>query len=209
MPSCLDHITIVASSLEAGSAFVLQSLGVEPTVGRKHPSMGTHNRLLSLGERAYLEVISPDPDASPISRPRWFGLDQVSRFFTPRLAAWVASTDDIEATALPAMGSVETMSREGHTWKMTLTRDGSIPLSGAVPALIQRSSHVHPASALTDVGLRIRRLQIHHPEPSKVRAALAAIHLSPEPEVTILHADACHLVAEIDTPAGAREIGLN
>ena len=78
-----------------------------------------------------------------------------------------------------------------------------------MPALIQRSSHVHPASALTDVGLRIRRLQIHHPEPSKVRAALAAIHLSPEPEVTILHADACHLVAEIDTPAGAREIGLN
>ena len=78
MTSYLDHISVVATSVEAGSNFVRDALGVEPGPGRKHLSMGTLNRLLALGEKVYLEVIAPDPDAQPTSRPRWFGLDQVS-----------------------------------------------------------------------------------------------------------------------------------
>ena len=208
MPTCLDHITVVAPSLDAGSRFVQQALGVEPFPGRKHPDMGTHNRLLALGERVYLEVIAPDPDAPPVSRPRWFGLDQLSRSGSPRLAAWVAGTDDIGNAAIPEMGTVETMRRESLTWQMTLTADGSLPLLGAVPALIQRSSPVHPASVLADVGLRLRRLRIHHPAPAQVLAAFARMGLTPYPEVAVFHADVCTLVAEIETPSGPRELGL-
>ncbi|MDI1238603.1 MAG: VOC family protein [Polaromonas sp.] len=208
MPTCLDHITVVAPSLDAGSRFVHQALGIEPFPGRKHPDMGTHNRLLALGERVYLEVIAPDPDAPPVARPRWFGLDQVSRSGIPRLAAWVAGTDNIESAVIPEMGTVETMSRAGFTWQMTLTADGSVPFQGAVPALIQRSSHDHPASRLADVGLRLRRLRIHHPEPAQVLAAFARMGLAPWPEVAVFYANACSLVAEIETPAGPRELGL-
>ena len=91
MPTCLDHITVVAPSLDVGSRFVHQALGIEPGPGRTHPGMGTHNRLLALGEFVYLEVIAPDPDAPPVSRPRWFGLDQVTPATLPRLAAWGCS----------------------------------------------------------------------------------------------------------------------
>jgi hypothetical protein len=38
-----DHITVTASSLEAGIAFVRESLGVSPQVGGEHPRMATHN----------------------------------------------------------------------------------------------------------------------------------------------------------------------
>ena len=44
-------------------------------VGGEHPRMGTHNLLLRLGDSVFLEVLSPNPDAPPPSRPRWFGLD--------------------------------------------------------------------------------------------------------------------------------------
>ena len=132
MSTCLDHITVVAPSLEAGSHFVRGVLGIEPYPGRAHPSMGTHNRLLRLGDTVYLEVIAPDPDAPPISRPRWFGLDYVSSTTIPRLATWVASTDDIVGVAVPDLGFVETMRRATHTWQMTLTADGQLPLMSNV-----------------------------------------------------------------------------
>lgn len=41
-PSYLDHITVTAFSLEAGAAFVSESLGVSPQVGGEHPRMATH-----------------------------------------------------------------------------------------------------------------------------------------------------------------------
>lgn len=206
MSTYLDHITVVAPSLEAGSHFVGEVLGIEPHPGRTHPSMGTHNTLLRLGDNVYLEVIAADPEALPVSRPRWFGLDHVSSSTLPRLATWVARTDDIIGVAVPELGSVETMRRETHTWQMTLTADGHLPLSGAAPALIQRAAGMHPASVLPDAGLRFRRLRIHHPAPAQVSALLARIRLSSSPEVVVTLGDTCTLVAEIDTPSGSKEL---
>jgi hypothetical protein len=208
MSTCLDHLTVVAPSLEAGSRFVRDVVDIEPLPGRTHPGMGTHNRLLRLGDTVYLEVIAPDPAAPPISRPRWFGLDHVSPATIPRLATWVARTDDIMGVAVPDLGIVETMRRENHTWQMTLTVDGQLPLAGAAPALIQRAPGPHPAGALPEAGLRLRRLRIHHPAPEQVLALLAQIRLASHPEVVVRHGDTCMLVAEIDTPSGPKELGL-
>ena len=205
MVARLDHITVVAPGLESGSAYVEAALGVPPGAGRAHPGMATHNLLLSLGPTVYLEVISPDPRAAPAVRPRWFGLDHA--LTTARLAAWVASTDDIASTAVPELGDVETMRRGTHTWQMTVRADGSVPLDGAAPLLIQRSSNVHPAAALPQSGLALQRLRIRHPTPALVFALFARIGLVFEPAVTVIHGNECSLVAEIQTPLGPRELG--
>ena len=139
MASHLDHITIVASSLESGSAYVKSALGVAPGPGREHPSMATHNLLLALGSSVYLEVIAANPAAAPISRARWFGIDDLPDGATPRLATWVASTNDIVGATVPAIGQVETMYRDSHTWRMAFRSDGTLALDGAVPLLIQRA----------------------------------------------------------------------
>jgi hypothetical protein len=120
----------------------------------------------------------------------------------------VAQTDDIKGAAAPELGLVETMRREAQTWQMTLTADGQLPLSGAAPALIQRMPGPHPASVLVDVGLRLRRLRIHHPAPARILALLASIGLTSPPEVVVQHGDVCTLVAEIETPTGSKEMGL-
>lgn len=207
MVARLDHITVVAPSLEIGSAYVEAALGVAPGAGRAHPSMATHNLLLALGPTVYLEVISPDPRAAPVTRPRWFGLDHVLLGSTARLGAWVASTDDIAGTAVPELGDVETMRRETHTWRMTVRADGSVPLDGAAPLLIQRSTSAHPAAALPQSGLDLQRLRIRHPAPAQVLALFAKIGLSSQPAVTVIQGNECSLVAEIQTPFGLRELG--
>ena len=207
MVARLDHITVVAPTLEAGAAYVEAALGMLPGAGRTHPHMATHNLLLALGSDVYLEVISVDRGAAPVKRPRWFGLDHVLPGSTARLAAWVASTDDIAGAAVPELGDVETMRREHHTWKMTAGADGSLPLDGAAPLLIQRSSSVHPAAALPPTGLHLQRLRIRHPSPSQVLALFAKIGLASQPSITVTRGNECSLVAEIQTPFGPRELG--
>lgn len=207
MSSRLDHIVVVAHSLLAGSDFVEQALGLRPGPGRKHHHMGTHNLLLGLGTSVYLEVVAIDPGAKPVSRPRWFGLERVADLPKARLAAWVASTDDIASDASPELGAVEMMERDGHRWQMTATADGSVPLAGAGPLLIQRASPMHPASSLPESNMRLRELRIQHPVPPQISALLARVRLSAEPRVTVTQGVTCALVAEIETPFGLRVLG--
>ena len=207
MTARLDHITIVAPSLETGAAYVEAALGVCPGPGRKHPGMATHNMLLALGSDVYLEVISVDPSAGQIERPRWFGLDRLLPHSPARLAAWVASTEDIGSLPTSELGHVETMRREHQTWQMTVTADGSLPLGGAAPLLIQRSSSVNPAAALTPNELVFKTLIIQHPDPSRVLALFERIGLASQSSVNVSSGPECALRAEIQTGRGLRALG--
>jgi len=207
MAARLDHLTVVAPTLEAGAAHVEAALGVRPGAGRSHPGMATHNLLLALGSDVYLEVISADPEAAPVTRPRWFGLDQLLPASPTRLAAWVASTDDIAEAAVEELGAVETMRREHRTWQMTVRADGSLPLDGAAPLLIQRAAGADPMAALPPTGLVLQCLRIRHPEPARVRELFARIGLVARAEITVTQGETCRLAAVIDTPFGSRVLG--
>ena len=56
----LDHLAVSAATLEEGAGWIGERLGVAVEGGGRHAEMGTHNRLLSLGD-LYLEVIAVDP----------------------------------------------------------------------------------------------------------------------------------------------------
>lgn len=179
MSACqIDHITVTAASLEIGAEFVLQTLGVTAQVGGKHPRMGTHNLLLRLGNSLFLEIISPDPRASPPSRPRWFGLDKLRPDSPPRLAAWVARTDDIRSAvsgAAESIGKIELITRGTLEWRITILADGSLPLDGAAPALIEWHTAIHPTAMLEDHGLSLSGLEIFHAQPARVSRLLQSI----------------------------------
>ena len=203
----LDHLIIAAATLEQGCDYVASGLGVRPQPGGKHVAMGTHNALLRLGPRTYLEVIAIDPAGVAPARPRWFDLDAVRMRAAlaegPRLVHFVARTDDIEALAEnPKIdpGPVHAMKRGDLHWRITIPADGHLPGAGLVPTLIQWPADVHPADRLADAGIRIAALAGEHPDPAPVRVALAALGLSDTLKVT--YGRHPRLAAMLRTPRG-------
>src|SRR5438128_9502749 len=119
--------------------------------GGDHQRMGTHNALVRLGSATYLEVIASNPVAPPPGRPRWFELDRMAPDATPRLATWVARTDDMKSTVADCpsqYGAIEPMSRGPLNWLITVAPDGSLFAGGVFPTLIEWQTQKHPATRL-------------------------------------------------------------
>jgi len=213
MSCCIDHITITSPSLEVGSEWVYERLGVRPQRGGEHPRMGTHNLLLRLGDSMFLEVIAVDAAAPAPSRARWFELDALAPEANPRLACWVVSTADIRksvAEAPEALGLVEPMSRGNLEWLMSIPEDGSLPLGGVAPTLIQWPASTHPAGGLQDQGCQLVALELLHPHPARVSDLLRCLGgVEPGVPVSLREAGAPGLVAHIRTPLGLRTLGGN
>ena len=204
----IDHLAVTAPSLAVGAAYVRDLLGVAPQAGGEHPRMGTHNLLLRLGEDLFLEVIAPNPAAPPPLRPRWFGLDALAPGTPPALSVWVARTADIQAAAdacPESLGIIEPMQRGALTWRITIPADGSLPMEGIAPVLIEWQAEPHPAANLQDHGLSLARLVLHHPEPERVARLLEPLGLASQVVVAAPQAGTRPaLVAHINTPQGPR-----
>jgi hypothetical protein len=169
-----DHLVVGCADLDAGARWLEGRLGVAIQPGGRHVSMGTHNALLKLGPRCYLELIAIDPAASPPARPRWFSLDdpatQQSIAPHPRLLTWAVRCDSLaQACArVPDLGEILPMSRGLFSWKIAVPEDGSLPWSGMLPAGIQWSdpdaeAPGHPCDVLEDRGCEFISLALSHP----------------------------------------------
>lgn len=156
-----DHITLVANTLEHGSNYVHERLGVKTQPGGKHPTMGTHNRFLRLGSDSFLEIVAINPLANSPNRTRWFGLD-VLEGRVPRLCTWVIRTMDIQASLSESClqhGQTIEVTRDDLTWKTDIAVDGVPPMGGASPTLIEwPAGSSNPAFGMDDVGCSLARL---------------------------------------------------
>ncbi len=207
MTARLDHLVVAARDLASGTAWLEARLGVPLSPGGAHPRMGTHNRVLRLGDGVYLEVIAIDPDAPPPGRPRWFGLDEpalAARLAErPRLVAFAANTDDLDAATAASPfphGPIHEMTRGDLVWRITIPDDGRVVEGGAVPTLIEWPLGVHPTNRMPASGCSLERLTIHHPDPDRIVAAFSAIGLD-EAALDVV-AGGPSLAASLVTPAG-------
>lgn len=207
----IDHLVIAAAELEAGTAWLEMHLGVPLAPGGKHAAMGTHNRLLRLGPRLYLELIAIDPAVPAPLRPRWFGLDDPALreklAERPRLIHWVARCECIDPAHAGPGGEILDMARGDFRWRIGVPADGHPPGDGLLPSLIEWRSPAHPADRLPERGCTLMKLEGFHPEPARIRSALAALGLE---GVLALYAaeagEAAGLAAYLKTPGGLREL---
>lgn len=197
MSARIDHLVIVADSLEQGAAWCEATLGVAPGPGGEHPLMGTHNRLLRIATvnypQAYLEIIAIKPGAIP-ARPlpsaRWFDMDSAalrkSVAEEPRLVHYVAQVPDVRA-AVKALGDqgidrgeviqASRMTPRGLLqWQITVRDDGQRLFDGCLPTLIEWGD-THPAAGLPDSGLSLHSLALTHPRAPQLQAALQPLDL--------------------------------
>jgi hypothetical protein len=202
-----DHLVVAAVTLADGIEYIAELTGAAAQPGGKHLAMGTHNALVRLSERTFLEIIAIDPEGTKPSRPRWFELDRIALQAElterPRLIHWVARTTGIEAAtgacAIP-LGSVHPMARGNYRWRITIPDDGSLPGRGIMPTLIEWDVPQHPAASLPNSGLSLVTLAASHPEPAPIRAALSSLGLNDVVQVT--YDRDTRLAAMLRTPRG-------
>jgi len=206
MKTQIDHLVIVAQTLEQGVLWGETTLGITPGPGGEHAQYGTHNRLAKIATPAhplaYLEIIAIDPGAKKpmvAGAKRWFDMDdaalQAAVAVEPRLVHFVAQTDDIQAgrSALKTLGidrgpALQTSrhSRKGVLhWQITVRDDGQRLFDGALPSLIQWGKpdaaeplRLHPRNSLPRSGVTLHSISVTHPSADKLQAAYEAIGLT-------------------------------
>ena len=129
----IDHLVYAAPDRAAAVAGLQERSGVRAQAAGQHLGLGTHNALLALGARTYLEIIAPDPGQPQPPVPRPFGVDGVSR---GGLVSWALACDDIDAAIARARrhgydpGQAADGQRLGPTgtvlrWRLTLNATAS------------------------------------------------------------------------------------
>jgi len=89
----IDQVVLGISDLDAGIREFEELTGVRPVRGGDHPELGTHNALVKIGNRIYLEILAPRPGAEVHESLRSLSdLDQL----TPVM--WAVSTSDLDRT---------------------------------------------------------------------------------------------------------------
>jgi hypothetical protein len=199
----IDHVVYGVPDLSAGLDYLEQRLGVRAVPGGRHPGRGTHNALLGLGGRTYLEVIAVDPEQAVPERGPAFGLD---RLVLPRLVGWAVSAPDIDDRVREARvrgfdpGDIEAMSRvrpDGTLLEWRLTRHELDPDRLVVPFLIDWGASPHPSQTAPG-GTRLVELRAEHPDQDRVRAALAALGV----DLTVHRGREAALTAVLESPRG-------
>jgi len=203
----IDHLVYGVPDLTQGVDRLERQTGVRARLGGRHPGRGTHNALLSLGPRQYLEVIALDADAAGAP-----GLlfPELRELRAAAFIAWAIAVAHIEqageamlAARLPRIGPLEGLrARDDGSllrWK-TLRFASDLAL---VPFFIAwDEGTVHP-SADSPSGCRLLSVQIRHTDPEGLRRLLGK-HAG---MVDIAAGPRSRLTARLATPNGEVELG--
>jgi hypothetical protein len=216
----VDHLVLMATTLEEGVQWCEATLGLWPGPGGQHALMGTHNRLFSIASdrypQAYFEIIAIDPQAPAPGRARWFDMDDPALRKSvarqgPQLIHFVARVPDAQAavSALGALGldrgEVLQASRPTASgllqWQISVRSDGQRLFDGTLPTLIQWG-HTHPAQAMAESGITLQELAVTHPQARTLGTAYHALGLAG----VSVGAGPARLSARLLTPRGTIDI---
>jgi hypothetical protein len=184
--SQLDHIIWACADLELGSRRFEALTGVRPRYGGVHASGLTHNALVGLGNRCYLEILAPVGPAGP-SDDHWCRLargaqePQVLTYClrSPRPLSELASTFEAFGWKNAVVASNGRTTQEGVRlrWQWlgpTVERFGL-----AFPFFIDWLDSPHPAEsfeiAQPGSGIALQRFAVGHPDATELHRTLAEI----------------------------------
>jgi len=208
----LDHLTAIAPTLDEGVRHVQQCLDLEIPFGTRHEYMGTHNHRLQLGNNVYLEIVALDPNGTAPARSRWFGLDNPKKVRSDwdsgrRLRGWVAATTDIHSvlsTHAGIFGEAVDLPTLNPNFYFAIPKDGSLPLDGAAPSLIDHRDDPTSMSLIPDLGARLASFTLEHPDPAAIGQFYRGLLIDRPP--VIIQGESIRYHAQIETPSGRRTL---
>jgi hypothetical protein len=197
----IDHIVWYASDLEQGINDIEARFGIRATRGGTHTGLGTHNALLSLGERSYFEIIAPDP--------RQIGgawRDALLQSGQPGLFHWAvavpnlndvseASRDDYLHGQAVVSASRESAALGKLSWKLLMPQ--SHRFGALIPFLIDWENSPHPAQALPR-GCHLKSISVYSDEKQRLEDFFQALNLA----VNVYQDSDPHFAIVLETPRG-------
>jgi glyoxalase-like protein len=199
-----DHLLWGAADLQVAIAMLAERTGVLAIPGGKHPDLGTHNAIATLGRKRFLELIAPDPTLPPGALAR-----RLAGLSAPSLVMWAARTPSAADTAARAEAEgYQAAVIEGHRARPdgTFVRWTNVFVAGhgggtLVPFFIEWHTDAHPADDGAG-GLRLAAFRAETPQPEALRAVLSALDV----RLAVRKAPTARLVALLDTPRGRVEL---
>ncbi len=171
----LDHIVFGSFTLEEGTEFIENTLQAKLSDIGYHKDMGTHNRVIKISERVYLEVIAVDPKINNLNNRKWFNLDnstlQSKLKKSPQIIGYVIENNDINITKYydPFFNA----SRDNYKWQFAMPTlknnilHSEIIEAGVIPSLISWKSEkpIHKMKKnqfeLISFEIRLSKIQLH------------------------------------------------
>ncbi|WP_370054907.1 VOC family protein [Sinorhizobium fredii] len=157
-------------------------------------------------------IVALDPEGTEPGRPRWFGLDNQEKVKSDwnegrRLRGWVANTETIDAVLSihgAIFGDKVPLPTADPTFAFTIPKDGSLPLDGAAPSIIDHRGDSSYVAAIPDLGARVRSLTLEHPDPNGIGALYRELSIDHPP--VIVQASEVRYRALIETATGLKEL---
>jgi hypothetical protein len=208
-----DHVVYGVPDLKHAIQSFQEKAGIAPVIAGKHPLLGTHNAVLSLGNLQYLEFIALDPEAPKMERklPSWCAaLIHLSR---PKIMTWVVQTDTIEKTVneLNALGNFhidppQTITREKPdgtkiSFNIAFKKEPPPPDDGLIPFLINWGQSPHPSTSV-ECKCQLKEWYGCHPDADRISSILKKVGI----EFLIKKADTPSMHLALKTPKGDIEI---
>jgi len=144
----LDHIVLGSLTLEEGTEFLENILQAKLSDIGYHKDMGTHNRVIRISEKVYIEVVAIDPKRKNLNNRKWFNLDnsnlQSKLKISPQIIGYVIENNDrnINKYYDPFFEA----SRDSYKWQFAMPTfknnilDSEIIEAGIIPSLISWKS---------------------------------------------------------------------
>lgn len=217
----VDHLVFgVPGSLGSAMEAFHELTGVQPAVGGKHPKLGTHNALVSIGNGAYFELLCRDPE-QPLDGPEaaadqklWMGMESLQGMESTMLT-WATDRGGAIAEAVESArregydpGDVTDFARkkpDGSTlrWRLAYrhyTREQMGPGRGIVPFLIDWNGNSTPA-AVAPRGCELVELRAEAADVDATAKNLRALGIEPA-DLKLKPGPRDRLVATLRTPKG-------
>ena len=206
----LDHIIWACADLESGSRRFEALTGVRPRYGGVHASGLTHNALVGLGKRCYLEILAPVGPAGP-GDDDWCRLArgaQEPRIMTyclrsPRPLSELASTFEAFGWKNAVVASNGRTTQEGVRLRWQWLGPTAPRFGLAFPFFIDWLDSPHPAESFGVAQLQsavlLQRFAVGHPEATDLRRILMEIGSA----IDTYAADDVQFRVQLQTPLGA------
>lgn len=178
--AAVDHVILGVADLDRGCRNFENLTGVQPRPGGRHPGAGTRNALVSLGERTYLEIMAPDPEAATGSSKTRLGA-----FASLMPVGWAIGTTTIAQaagrlrdigfqTGAPSQGSRVQPDGLVLRWTSLAVR---LPDTRHSPFFIEWDRDTrHPAST-SPPGCRLEALMIQESQPTALAGLVEQLAL--------------------------------